>query len=143
MLRFPIRFAALLGLLPIVSAPCLAQQQVTKDDATHYAAVKALVVKLVTEAYPYLFEDRTAGDNLTRQGQGVILRDRTMVSDKAEKVAVYLEDRRVIGVAKAGSARCHRHKHPPEICWRACNDLEDVRGCGATYPQLRADRPTG
>jgi len=42
-----------------------------------------------------------------------------MLGHAAEKVAVNLEDRRVIGVAKAGSARCHRRKHPPEICWRA------------------------
>jgi hypothetical protein len=64
MLRFPIRFLASLGLFSIVSASCLAQPQVTPNDATHYAAVKALVVKLVTEAYPVMFEDRgISGDN--------------------------------------------------------------------------------
>jgi hypothetical protein len=60
----------------------------------------------------------------------------SMLGHAAKKVAVHSEDRRVIGVAKAGSAGCHRHKHPPEICWRACNDLEDVRGCGLLLARL-------
>jgi len=42
-----------------------------------------------------------------------------MLGHAAEKVAVHLEDGRVRGIAKAGSACCHHRKHPPEICWRA------------------------
>jgi len=64
-------------------------------------------------------QDGASRDNSTRQGQRVILRDRPMVGNVAEKVAVHLEDRNVIGVKKAGSARRHHSEHALEVRWRA------------------------
>lgn len=56
MLRCPIRFLASLGLFSTLSASCLAQQSAASIDLTHYAAVKSLVMRLVTERYPDLLE---------------------------------------------------------------------------------------
>src|SRR5262245_28249518 len=64
-------------------------------------------------------QDGASRDNSTRQGQRVILRDRPLVGNVAEKVAVHLEDRNVIGVKKAGSARRHHSEHALEVRWRA------------------------
>ena len=66
-------------------------------------------------------EDGTSGDNLTPQGQRIILRDRPMVGDAAEKIAVHQEDRRVISVAKAGSARRYVGEHALEVRRRTRN----------------------
>ena len=60
-------------------------------------------------------EDGPSGDKLTRQGQRVILWDRPMVGDDAEKVAVHPKDRRVIGVAKAGSACRNICEYPLQV----------------------------
>jgi hypothetical protein len=38
-----------------------------------------------------------------------------MVGDKVQEVSVYLMDRRVIGVAKAGRACCNIYEHPLQV----------------------------
>ena len=45
-------------------------------------------------------KDGTSSDNLTRQGQRIIRRDRPIIGDAVEKIAIHLVDRRIVGVAR-------------------------------------------
>jgi hypothetical protein len=64
-------------------------------------------------------EDCTPGDNPTCQGQRVTPHwnggYRPMVRYEALTVTVHLKDRRVIGVAKAGCARCDFFEHTLQV----------------------------
>jgi hypothetical protein len=81
-----------------------------------------------------LVQHRSAVDCAADQWEGEpadgLMRDRVVVGDEAELVAVHAEDRRVDCLAKAGSALRYGIEHRLEVARRARDYVEDLAGRG-------------